>query len=75
MGDIINVEFVEIQGDFDTIENLDIFLEIYISESAKNLKIFNAIIFVFDVNNMNTLHNTAKWLKWLHNCVKKTIFQ
>ncbi len=54
MGDKKMIELVEFEGEFDDKRKMEIFLDIYVSESL-NKSPFQGIIYIFDVNNQNSL--------------------
>ena len=76
-GDNTMIEFIDLEGDFEEREKLDIFLNIYFKELSAFHKFmpFHGIIYVFNTNQSYSLEACKKWLKWFHLKIKNKIFE
>lgn len=76
-GDHIMIEFIELEGDYDEREKMNIFLNIYFKENSAFNKFvpFHGIIFIFNTNQTHSLNSCKNWLKWFHLKMKTKIFE
>ena len=74
-GESYIVEFIEFAGDYNHLENYELFLSLYVEETDINSydTPFHGIVYIFDINSHHSLRHAKKWFNWLHTRIKNLI--
>ena len=68
------IEYLELEGDFDELKNSSVFLELLFESYLRGAHTFiDGLIFVFDSNNIYTLSQLKPWTAWLHSATQSLV--